>query len=171
MRIEIEVNNKVYERLDNLAEVAEQTVEEYCLERIGNERLNTKTHEEFEKTLRIHKNTFERNRERAILSKHPMQRWILKTYKNKNHIEILWRTNKICATEENRRAWGADKIGQYWYIVRWCKPSGIVKGLSQVYKEQRHTYRTLKALKKAVNRECIKYGYGPHYKVHKKAGG
>jgi hypothetical protein len=161
MKIEIELNDKAYKRLQTIAEVSEQTVNEYIKNRIDIDKLNTWTEEQFNNALESWKNTVEKRKEREILSKHKFHEYILKKHKNGDTITIAWRTCKIADTEDNRRFYG-EGVGRFWYDKRWVRSGKL---FSEIKKSKRHTFKTLKSLKKAINREFENYDYDPYYKV------
>lgn len=156
-KIVIELSDKAYNRLKEIADINEISVEE---ESFGyNEKwLNNATNEQFQKKLKSVKKYTMKKKEEKWFSKYPMQSYILQKYKNGVEKILEWRTGRI--PEYSIHPYFYDKRGMFYCKIHKEKPSGIFT--TQIKdSEKYYTFKTLKALKRKVN---SLFGY-EHYKV------
>jgi len=100
-------------------------------------------------------------KEGGIYKTHPLQEYILEEYKNNKQLSIVWRT---CPVQQTSIGEDAKHIGEFWYVLRWTDQDPIT-GFTVIKKSKIFYFKTLKDLKRAINKEFKDHGYGIHYKV------
>jgi len=162
MKIEIEISDKAYEVLKKTAEIKRILVTDITQEKFKfYEECARDPEKEAAHYKKITIDTIKKEC-REIYHKHRLQEFYINEPKNGKSKTIAWRTCPVqpdvaFGPEQDR----AQHIGEYWYELRWYDDSqAIAPGFSHISKRQVHFRKTLKALKKAINKEL---GYD-HYR-------
>ena len=101
--------------------------------------------------------------EKGIYKAHPLQEYLLEEYPNGKEVTILWRTCPIQKEESVLDKEQQKHIGEYWYRIKYLEPTDF--GFQEVKRQKTFYFKSLKELKKAINKEFTKRGFYPVYKV------
>ncbi len=155
--INITVSDKAYNRLKEIAELKEISIEEESF-KYTMKWLNNASNEQFQKKLESVKRYANKKKEEKWFNKYPLQSYILQKYKNGVEKLLEWRTGRI--PEYSIHPYYYDKKGLFSCKIYKIKPSGFFNTVIND-SEIIYTFKTLKELKRKVN---SLFGY-KHYKV------
>lgn len=160
--VEFEISDKLSMRLQLVRDAKRfpGTVEDLIQDMASLRRLEGYTDEQFHEALQSAERHYLEKDQQRIWDLHPLQGYILHNYKNGQQKIIEWRTCKVHEAEKfSPSTTHKEHIGEYYYSIRVVDDN---EGLFRVVKSQAYHYRkTLKSLKRAINKEM---GYD-HYKV------
>lgn len=160
-RIVIELSDKAYGRLKEIAEIKETSVEE---ESFGYSKkwLNNTSNEQFLKRLDDYKKDQVRRKEVKFYNKYPIKRYVLKKWKNGTYLILEWRMAKY--PEYITHPSYYDKVG---YYICWTEKRKDTKLFSHVIPKSRKEYKfkSLKSMKRKINSLFNQQGYENHYVV------
>jgi hypothetical protein len=156
------LSDGAYAFLEKIAEAKEKTVDEYVLSRFQTyERHKDNQKMQEEQIKNAERSTIDR-KAREVYNKHTLQSYILEYFPNSKEIKktIDWRTCPI--QPDTRRE--KEHIGEYWYSINKYKKDSDISFIRTIDASQMHYFKTLKSLKKAINRV---FGHD-HYKIKTK---
>jgi len=155
MKIEIEISDEAYEILKKTAEIREIPIADLINGRFDGYEEYARDHAKRDAHYTLITNAVIKQKAREVYHKHPLQEFYIDPPKNNKYKTIAWRT---CPVQPDARLSPDPEsslhIGEYWYELRWYDDSkAIMPGFTHIKKRQTFYRKTLKALKKAINKE------------------
>ena len=167
MKVEIEISAEAYEIIKKTAEIKELTTKEFLEKQFEFYEKCAIDPEKTEGHYKVTTNHHLNKKAREVYNKHHLQEFYLNKSKNgKKYKTICWRTCPVQPATKYDDILGemSEHVGEYWYEIRHYDDSkSIAPGFCHVEERKTHYRKTLKALKKAINKEI---GYD-HYKMKK----
>lgn len=164
MKIEVEISEIGYQNLKRIAEVYGKSPEELVRDRARLQWYETATDGDMEEAIRIAKQKVIEEQRKKLFKRYRLHWYRLKKNKDGTCVDIKWRACPIPPGNIEREL--EENVGKYYYEVQKVRPNNVGGfEMNVVLEAKRKFFRTLKALKKEVNREFEKYGYRPYYKV------
>ena len=160
--ISFTLSDEAYNFLKKVVEAKEKTVDEYVSSRFQSyERYKNNRKIQDEQIKNAKRSTIER-KVREVYEKYPLQSYILEYFPNSKNVRkaINWRT---CPMQPDTRM-EKEHIGEYWYSINKYQKNPGIAMFRVIDTSKMHYFKTLKSLKKAINRV---FGYD-HYKVKSK---
>lgn len=166
----IKMSDEAYQIMEEYTKIKETTPELYINEYLKRFENWTTDKDLKEKEFGWVINNAKKKKSEEIYKKYKYYSYILKKYKNGRRVLLRWMACPIQDDPNIHENILKENVGKYYFTVKLEEINNRIKNFPIIHgiESKKHIFNSLKSLKKNINKQFVKYGFGEYYKIRNK---